>query len=72
MEGRDPRPPRNPLFTGRDELLHLLRQHLRPGTPTVRPEVMYGTGRVGKTQLAIEYASRHQSPYDDMKWLPTR
>ena len=67
----NPQPPRNPPFTGRDELLHLLRHHLRPDTLTVRPKVMYRTGRVGKTQIGIEYANRYQSPYDDTKWIPT-
>lgn len=63
-------PPRNPNFTGRDELLDLLEQRLREGTTTVLPEAIHGMGGVGKTQLAIEYAYRHQSQYDIVWWIP--
>ncbi|CAL2069312.1 MULTISPECIES: FxSxx-COOH system tetratricopeptide repeat protein [Streptomyces] len=64
-------PPRNPNFTGRDELLELLDQRLREGTTTVLPEAIHGMGGVGKTQLAIEYAYRHQSEYDIVWWIPS-
>ncbi|MEU2351427.1 FxSxx-COOH system tetratricopeptide repeat protein [Streptomyces misionensis] len=64
-------PPRNPNFTGRDALLELLDQRLREGTTTVLPEAIHGMGGVGKTQLAIEYAYRHQSEYDIVWWIPS-
>ncbi|MEO3765033.1 FxSxx-COOH system tetratricopeptide repeat protein [Streptomyces sp. B5E4] len=64
-------PPRNQNFTGRDELLALLEQRLQEGTTTVLPEAIHGMGGVGKTQLAIEYAYRHQSEYDIVWWIPS-
>ncbi|MFJ3336891.1 FxSxx-COOH system tetratricopeptide repeat protein [Streptomyces sp. NPDC086766] len=64
-------PPRNPNFTGRSELLELLAQRLREGTTTVLPEAIHGMGGVGKTQLAIEYAYRHQAEYDVVWWIPS-
>ncbi|GAA3105449.1 FxSxx-COOH system tetratricopeptide repeat protein [Streptomyces rectiviolaceus] len=64
-------PPRNPNFTGRAELLELLGERLREGTTTVLPEAIHGMGGVGKTQLAIEYAYRHQGEYDIVWWIPS-
>ncbi|MET7450782.1 FxSxx-COOH system tetratricopeptide repeat protein [Streptomyces sp. NPDC005574] len=63
-------PPRNPNFTGRVDLLERLSERLQEGTTTVLPEAIHGMGGVGKTQLAIEYAYRHQADYDIVWWIP--
>ena len=56
--------PRNPGFTGRDELLAAVREALLAGGRAV-VQALAGMGGVGKTQLAAEYAHRFASP---MTW----
>src|SRR6266566_202246 len=54
---------RNPLFTGRDDILNQLHNKLA-ATKTAaitQPEAISGLGGIGKTQIAIEYAYRYQS-----------
>jgi tetratricopeptide (TPR) repeat protein len=64
-------PPRNPNFTGRDDLLAELDRRLEPGaTAAVLPEALHGLGGVGKSQLAIEYAYRYQHKFDMIWWVP--
>jgi tetratricopeptide (TPR) repeat protein len=73
--GRQPKvsnlPPRNLVFTGRDELLTALHQRLTGGMPTAvtQPQALHGLGGVGKTQLALEYAHRHGGGYDLVWWV---
>ena len=69
-------PPRNPAFTGRDDLLRRLRAQLahsgRKGGPVaVVAQALYGLGGVGKTQLALEYAHRFAADYDLAWWIPS-
>ena len=52
---------RTRYFTGRDDLLARLRQQL----VECHRAVLSGLGGVGKTQTAIEYASRHRAEYPD-------
>jgi tetratricopeptide (TPR) repeat protein/transcriptional regulator with XRE-family HTH domain len=72
---------RNPYFTGRDELLHLLDQHFsaasqkdltttRPVALT-QPQAIKGLGGIGKTQIAVEYAyrAREQGHYIHTLWI---
>ena len=48
-----------------------MREILRPDEPTSeqRRLVLGGTGGMGKTQLAIAFATRHRQEYDSVFWL---
>ena len=35
----------------------------------MRPQLVVGTGGVGKTQLTVEYAYRHRADYDTVWWI---
>jgi tetratricopeptide (TPR) repeat protein len=63
-------PPRNPDFTGREELLRNLRRQLANRVTALLPHTLHGLGGVGKTQLAVEYAYRYESVYDLVWWVP--
>ncbi|CCH34758.1 FxSxx-COOH system tetratricopeptide repeat protein [Actinosynnema sp. NPDC047251] len=58
-------PPRNPAFTGRDELLARLRDSLAEDAPLV----LVGASGMGKTQIAVEYAHRFRDDYDLVWWI---
>ena len=62
--------PRNPYFTGREELLHHLADCLRAGETVgiSQPQAVHGLGGVGKTQIALEYAYRYYQDYDAVLW----
>lgn len=74
---------RNLYFTGRDDILHLLDQHLsteRKGEQTVtrraaltQPQAIKGLGGIGKTQIAVEYAYRahDRNQYTHILWINT-
>jgi len=61
-------PPRNPGFTGRDQMLADVRAALLSGGRAV-VQALAGMGGVGKTQLAAEYAYRFASAYDAVWWI---
>jgi hypothetical protein len=65
-------PARNLHFTGRNELLQVLRTHLAEHATgaVVQAGAVHGLGGVGKTQLAIEYAHRYAADYDLVWWIP--
>ena len=60
---------RNPLFTGRDTLLQELHDAFQASNQTSATVALSGLGGMGKTQTAIEYASRYQTDYDTLLWL---
>jgi hypothetical protein len=64
-------PPRNPHFTGRDDLLAALRTQLAEAKAgaVVQAGAVHGLGGVGKTQLAVEYAHRYAADYDLVWWV---
>ena len=63
-------PQRNKNFTGRREILDLLRQGISSTVAAVLPHALQGLGGVGKTAVAIEYAHRYRSDYDLVWWIP--
>ncbi|MBZ5623881.1 MAG: tetratricopeptide repeat protein [Acidobacteriia bacterium] len=64
-------PPRNPLFTGREDHLEVLRTALARdrSAALTQPQAISGLGGIGKTQTAIEYAYRHQDEYRAALWI---
>jgi hypothetical protein len=62
--------PRNPVFTGREELLERLARQLRAGhaMAITQLQAISGLGGVGKTMLAVEYAYRYHQDYQAVLW----
>ena len=64
-------PPRNPYFTGRNDMLRQLRRRVTTDVTALLPHSLQGLSGVGKTQLAIEYAYRFAADYDIVWWIPS-
>src|SRR5579884_814205 len=61
--------PRNPYFTGREELLTQLRKTFISTKHAALPQAISGLGGIGKTQTALEYAYRYADDYHALFWL---
>ncbi|MFM9556659.1 MULTISPECIES: FxSxx-COOH system tetratricopeptide repeat protein [Streptomyces] len=62
-------PQKNMGFTGRNPLLHELRDRLTSTEGSSKPQVLVGLGGVGKTQTALEYTYRYLGAYDVVWWV---
>src|SRR5450631_3682774 len=62
--------PRNTFFTGREEILHHLHEHLHQKQTIALTQSLSisGLGGIGKTQIALEYAYQYRHDYDFVFW----
>lgn len=63
--------PRNPFFTGREDMLEALHAQLdvEQAIALTQSAALHGLGGVGKTQIALEYAYRHSLDYRAVFWI---
>jgi tetratricopeptide (TPR) repeat protein len=63
--------PRNPQFTGREDVLTQLETALLESNAAAltQPQAIRGLGGIGKTQTAVEYAYRHRNAYSAVFWV---
>jgi len=56
-------------FVGREYLLERLKQEIEEGKGTQSTIVLYGTGGMGKTRLALEYINQHFQDHSSVFWI---
>lgn len=59
---------RNPLFTGRDDILQHLHDAFQTNELAASIQALCGLGGIGKTQTALEYAYRYHDDYQVILW----
>ncbi len=59
-------PPKNEFFTCRESLLDLIEKNF---TGDCHTQYLHGGSGVGKTQIALAYALRHQADYERIVWI---
>lgn len=63
---------KNNRFTGREKLLNEIHHEVldhRARNQTTTPIVLYGTGGIGKSQIAISYTYNHLDPHSAVFWI---
>ncbi|WP_131742103.1 FxSxx-COOH system tetratricopeptide repeat protein [Actinomadura roseirufa] len=65
-------PPPNPAFVGRRRELDALRDRLLSPEGGPAPYVLCGEPGTGKSQIALEYAERFATDYDQVWWIPAQ
>jgi tetratricopeptide (TPR) repeat protein len=63
--------PRNPFFTGREEMLSMLHSQLGldRSVALIQSTAIHGLGGIGKTQIALEYAYQYALEYSAVFWI---
>src|SRR5712692_365507 len=59
----------NPYFTGREDVLAQVHNHLAPGGQVALTQAISGLGGIGKTQVALHYVYRFQKAYSHVLWV---
>ncbi|WP_328471836.1 FxSxx-COOH system tetratricopeptide repeat protein [Actinoplanes sp. NBC_00393] len=60
-------PPRNSLFTGREEILRAIGHHRRAAVGSIT--ALCGPGGVGKSSIAVEYAYSQSAEFELVWWM---
>ncbi|KAI9725769.1 MAG: hypothetical protein M1828_002652 [Chrysothrix sp. TS-e1954] len=62
------------VFVGRESTIDMIEQYLLPENATRRLRILslQGPGGIGKSQIALEYATRHQKQYTSVFWVSGR